>query len=160
MSSARGNSPASVTESSSWKSAPRDSRTPATTLAKNGLEMSGATRTTIELTPLASELPTLSTTYPSSAMACRTREMLSADTRPRVLPLATRETVAVETPARAATIAAVTRPPGRGGRWGGWAVIHEPMISIDQAPQGIKRLTHIYVKRLTWTRSGCHTSCD
>ncbi|MDI2023114.1 hypothetical protein PJL18_03662 [Paenarthrobacter nicotinovorans] len=34
--------------------------------------------------------------------------MLSSDTRPWVLPLATRETVAVETPARAATIAAVT----------------------------------------------------
>ena len=32
------------------------------TLAKNGLEMSGATRMTIELMPLASELPMLSTT--------------------------------------------------------------------------------------------------
>ena len=61
-SSARGNSPASVTDSSSWYSAPSDSRTPAITLAKNGLEMSGATRMTIELTPLASELPMPSTT--------------------------------------------------------------------------------------------------
>ena len=42
-------------------------------------------------------------------MASCTREMLSSETRPAVLPFATSETVAVDTPARAATMAAVIR---------------------------------------------------
>ena len=57
-------------------------------------------------------------------MAASTLVMFSVDTRPAVFPLVTRETVAAETPARAATMAAVTRVAAERPDWGPvWGIV-------------------------------------